>query len=650
MDQVRILVVDDQETMRRTVRSLLSSRTEWLVCGEAADGFEAVKKTKSLRPDLVLMDVSMPRMDGIEAARIIRRETPETEVIFISQYDSVWASKAPDIYGRGYLYKGDLALALHPTIDRMMRSAKDSAPLEAAPERTSRLLTAIVDSSDDAIVSKNLDGTITSWNKGAERMFGYTAEEAVGQHITLIVPKERRDEEANILERLQRGERVDHFETLRVSKDDRLIDVSLTISPVKDALGQVVGASKVARDITERKRNEQALAERAQLLDLSSDAIFVRDLADRIIYWNRSASELYGYSREEAMGRVTHELLQTTFPEPLERINERFHRDKRWSGELIHRHKDGTLVVVLSRWTLDMDSRGNRKCVLETNNDITRLKQNEKALLESGERLQRLAEGLETQVRLRTQELERRNIEVLQQSEQLRRLSNRLLQIQDDERRHIARELHDSVGQIVAALGMSLAFMAERGQVDPVLVKASQEGRELVEQLGKEIRTMSYLLHPPLLDESGLLGALRWYIEGVSQRSGIAIELVTSESFGRLPNEMELTVFRIVQECLTNIHRHSGSKTATIRLSHNADCVSLEIQDAGKGISADRLGEIRERSGIGIMGMRERVRQFQGTINIESNGRGTTILVSLPLPITSTTKPQDMTQDTGVPG
>ena len=371
------------------------------------------------------------------------------------------------------------------------------------------LLAAIVDSSDDAIISKNLDGTITSWNKGAQEMYGYTAEEAVGKNITLIIPLDRRDEETHILETLKRGERVEHFETVRVSKYGRPLDISLTISPVKDAAGRVVGASKVARDITERKRVEQAMTERAQLLDLSSDAIFVRDRDDRITFWNKSASELYGYSREEAIGRVTHELLRTEFPEPLERIVQKLRRDNRWTGELMHRRKDGTQLVVMSRWALDRDDSGEVKCVLETNNDITKQKESERLLFEREERFRTLADNLESEVRARTDELELRNAENLQQSEQLRELSNRLLHTQEEERRHIARELHDSAGQIVTALGMKIAGIAQHAAKNPFLANATQESQEMVQELSKEIRTMSYLLHPPLLDENGLSDAIR---------------------------------------------------------------------------------------------------------------------------------------------
>ena len=179
------------------------------------------------------------------------------------------------------------------------------------------LLSAIVDSSDDAIISKDLDGVITSWNKSAERLFGYTAEEAIGHTVAaLLIPDDRQEEEPDILARLRKGERVDHFETVRRRKDGSLIDISLTISPVKDQQGRIIGASKIARDISQRKRYEKRLLEQARLLDLSSDAILVRDGWDRILDWNRAAEKMYGFNREEALGKISHELLRTEFPEP----------------------------------------------------------------------------------------------------------------------------------------------------------------------------------------------------------------------------------------------------------------------------------------------------------------------------------------------
>ena len=169
--------------------------------------------------------------------------------------------------------------------------------------------------------------------------------------------------------------------------------------------------------------------------------------------------------------------------------------------------------------------------------------------------------------------------------------------------------------------------------------------QETVQQLHREIRTASYLLHPPLLDENGLASALSWYIEGLIQRSGLDIKLSIADDFGRLPADMELMVFRIVQEALTNIHRHSGSNNAVIRVTQEADSILVDVQDTGKGISPEKLADIQSHgSGVGIRGMQERLRQFRGNIKIESGSSGTRVLVTIPIPA-STQAEQEETID-----
>ena len=381
-------------------------------------------------------------------------------------------------------------------------------------ETANSLLAAIVDSSDDAIISKSLDGVITSWNKSAERLFGYTAREAVGQHITLIVPPDRLHEEAIIIGRLKQGERIDHFETVRRHKDGTLLDVSLTISPVKDSAGRVIGASKVARDITGQKQTAQALRE-------------------------------------------------------------------------------------------------------------------------SEEHLRELAGKLDADVRERTEELERRNAEMIEQAGRLRTLSNRLMQLQDDERRRIARELHDSMGQDLAALSMCLegAKRVAKG-TSKTAVEKLDDACGIVEKCSLEIRTLSHLLHPPLLEELGLASAIEWYVEGFASRSKIAVDLQMPSGFKRLDSSVELPLFRVLQECLTNIHRHSGSKTATVRVEADEHKVSLEVSDQGNGIAqGDSKLNGGKRVGVGISGMRERLNDLGGTLEIESTDRGTTVRAKIPLPV-----------------
>jgi PAS domain S-box-containing protein len=397
--------------------------------------------------------------------------------------------------------------------DKVAQSILDELPeLRRKADKAIGLLAAIVDSSEDAIISKTLQGIITSWNAGAERLFGYTALETIGQSISILIPPERRDEEISILARISQGKRIDHFDTIRVRKDGCRLEISLTISPVRDASGKIIGASKIARDIGERKRIERELHE-------------------------------------------------------------------------------------------------------------------------SEHRYRALADALDTQVQFRTQELQRRNVEILQQSDQLRDLSARLMRAQDEERRRIALELHDSVGQNLAALGMTLARFEDDAKRDPVRFSESiKDAKDLIQNLTQEIRTTSYLLHPPMLDELGLSSALRWYVEGLVKRSNLGIEVDIPDDLERLAPEMELAIFRLVQESLTNIHRHSESKTAVIRIARQGDNIHAEVQDRGKGMSQDRFAEVQAQAvGLGIRGMKERVRQSHGELTIDSNTLGTKVTAIFPV-------------------
>jgi signal transduction histidine kinase len=219
--------------------------------------------------------------------------------------------------------------------------------------------------------------------------------------------------------------------------------------------------------------------------------------------------------------------------------------------------------------------------------------------------------------------------------ESLRRLSGRLLHLQDEERRRIARELHDSTGQALAALAMNLSVLKENsGSLPPRSLKALNESLALLDACSGEIRTLSYLLHPPLLDEVGLETALRWYVDGFAERSGVRVELEVDPGLGRLGQQVETTLFRIVQECLSNVHRHSGSPTARIEVTRWDSTVRLRVSDAGRGIlkgTLERLAGETGALGVGIPGMRERLKQFKGDLQIESGSHGTTVSATLPL-------------------
>jgi PAS domain S-box-containing protein len=504
-------------------------------------------------------------------------------------------------------------------------------------ERTTGLLAAIVDSSDDAIVSKKLDGIITSWNKSAERLFRYKADEAIGQHITLIVPPDRQSEERMILEKIRRGERIDHFETIRVRKDGSTIDISLTISPVNDRDGRVIGASKTARDISERKHAERALRESEErfraIVETTPECVKLVNFDGVLLHINSSGLKMIGADRLEAV--VGNNMYNLIAPKDRDRF--------RTFNEAICRGEKGSLdfdIVGLQGTLRHMETHAapfrmpdGTVAQLAVTRDITERARAGEALRKSEERLRQLSETLEAEVHVRTGELEARNADILRQSEQLRDLSWRLLRTQDDERRYIARELHDSAGQTLTVLGMTLARLVEEAKRNaPQLAEVVEETQNLVQHLNQEIRTTSYLLHPPLLDESGLSEALGLYVQGLAERSGMEITLDIPEDFGRIPREMELVIFRIVQESLTNVHRHSDSNVALIRIGRSDENVSVQVQDHGKGIPLEKLAKIQTQgTGVGIRGMRERVLQFGGNMSIQSDESGTLISIALPL-------------------
>jgi signal transduction histidine kinase len=257
--------------------------------------------------------------------------------------------------------------------------------------------------------------------------------------------------------------------------------------------------------------------------------------------------------------------------------------------------------------------------------------------------LERAYSEMERRVRDRTDELTRANSSLQSEiadrkgkEELLRQLSGHLMTAQDQERRRIARELHDNSGQTLAAIAVNLSRIESLVPDAPPKVKnLVADTAAMAEQTSREIRTVSYLLHPPLLEESGLISAIGWLANGFTQRSGIKTEVDAPAEFDRLPADIEVTIFRIVQETLTNVARHSGSKTAFIKVTRQPGEIVLEVRDEGKGIPPEKLEKVHgnvSALGVGVAGVWERVRQFGGALEINSNSRGTTVMVVVPLP------------------
>lgn len=324
------------------------------------------------------------------------------------------------------------------------------------------------------------------------------------------------------------------------------------------------------------------------------DAMIVIDDSRRILDANPPAMEMFAKSREELIGARWDDLIPPSRRAGLEERWEAFLQEGFSRGETLIRRRDG------SKRMAAYSSRGN---------------------ILPGRHLVCL-----------------RDISEQKEAEQaLRDLSQRLIKLQDQERRRIARELHDSIGQCLAAIRMNLDVVEkEAAALSPKAAKALRDCLALAQTCASDVRTISYLLHPPLLDEIGLAPAVRWFVEGFQERSGICVEVDISANWPELGEDLNTALFRILQEALTNIHRHAGSTTARVRLDCSDRQVLLEISDGGKGIPPERLGAFESGMkglGVGIAGMRERVRQLGGQMRIRRGEPGTIITAEFPMEV-----------------
>lgn len=395
-------------------------------------------------------------------------------------------------------------------------------------------------------------------------------------------------------------------------------------------------------------RTGQALQEsQARYLGIISsarDAIITVDENQRITMFNRSAEEIFRCPSSDAIGQPVNQFIPERFREAHRQHIQNFGRTGVTSRSM---YSPGTLWGVRAdgeefpvEASISQTNTATEELYTVILRDISMRKRTEEELRRARDELESKVEERTADLRSANQKLETEIDERRQAEESLQGLSGRLLNLRDEERRRIARELHDSTAQILGAVAIDLEKVrrlvanGDSLKAQPLLAQSS----DLVERATSELRTISYLLHPPMLDDLGLEGVLPWYTAGFSSRSGIRVNLYAQGDLGRFPAEIELTLFRILQEALTNIHRHSGSSTVEITVRKDSDRVTLQIVDHGCGIPPEALNAIRSAKavvGVGTAGMRERVRQIGGSLQIDSGGGGTSITATIPINTTT---------------
>jgi PAS domain S-box-containing protein len=611
--------------------------------------------------------------------------------------------------------RGRFHYAANGEAERSVGISLDITERKRAEEALSRYA-AIVESSEDAIASATLDGIIVSWNTGAQHMYGYTEAEAVGKPITMILPPELRDEEKKILETARAGGHISQFETVRVAKTGKRINVSLTISPIKDSSGKMVGVSGIARDITERKLAEEALRTSEERLRLAQQVAhigsFEWNIQTGVNTWTRELEAIYGLQPGTFTGT------QTAFENlvhaddragVIKLVDRALKTGQPTEGEWRVVWADGSVHWITGRWQVFMNTSGEPSKMMGVNIDVTERKRAEEALLSSERRYRLLFErnvagvgiasldgrvldcnegwarilGYQSKDELRgrhasefyfnpaerqslvdelfekqvlfSRELQLKRKDgtpvwvlfnaavhsdhdrpVLQATmidisewkradEALSGMTRKLIEAQEQERARIGRELHDDINQRLAMLSLEL----EKLQENPSEIQSRvKELRREMAEVSNDVQAMSHDLHSSKLEYLGVVAGIKSWCKEFGERQRVEIDF-SNDVHSALPFEIGLSLFRVLQEALHNVMKHSGVKRIEVELREDSGEIHLIIRDSGKGFDVEAA--LRGK-GLGLTSMRERVRLVNGTISIESKPMGgTTIHVRVPI-------------------
>ena len=498
----------------------------------------------------------------------------------------------------GSLVWGSLSISLlksspSPLVLAMVEDITDKKNAEEARFRHA----AVIESSDDAIASGTFDGIIVSWNTGAQKIYGYTEAEAVGKPISMLVPPELPDEENKILETLKSGDRIEHFETVRVTKTGKRINVSLTISPIKDSTGRTVGISGIARDITERKLAEEALRASEERLRLAQQAArigtFDWNIRTGVNTWTPELEAMYGLPPGGFGGTQT-AFENLVHPDDragvIKLVDAAMKSGQPTKGEWRVVWGDRSVHWIAGRWQVFMDASGEPSKMIGVNVDATERKLAEEARLE---------------------------------------VSRKLIEAHEQERTRIGRDLHDDFVQRLALLAVELDRVWK--DIPDSAVELGRRIGDLQNQtteITNDVQLLSHELHSSKLEFLGIVGAIKIFCKELGERQRLEIDFQSHDLPAALPTDLSLSLFRVLQEALRNATKHSGVKSFEVRLWGTSDAIHLTIGDLGAGFDVEA---VKKSTGLGLTSMQERLRLVGGELSINSQPRlGTTIHARVP--------------------
>ena len=544
----------------------------------------------------------------------------------------------------GLAHEQDKIGKLASAFDQMANALKAREAEREQAEQTRAQLAAIVESSNDAIIGRTVDGIITSWNKGAERLYGYSAEEAIGQPITILASSDQPDRIKRNFETIKRGERVEPYETVRLRKDGRPIHVSVGVSPVLDVSGKIVGVSSITWDITERKRAGDRIKALHDInlavtstLDLATILQILLEKIDVLLPYAAAHIRLVNKSTGHIEPIACHNIDQAKWKAGAEAIQHSIHRtivqskrpmilrnlqqDERVSRKDFYR-QHGLVSYIGLPLIVKEEVIGVLSLLTKEQHEFT------------GEEIA-FAETLAKQasVAIHNSQLyeqsKKLSQDLLANERQIRALVSGLIYAQDDEAKRIARALHDESGQLLATVYIALDEMAKE---TPTAKKPLEKIKGLLDQIEERLRNLSHELHPTILDHLGLLPSFEFLAQQISKRTGIqvTIEGATNKRFSPL---LELTLYRVAQEALNNAARHSHASKVHVRLRENERLIQCALEDNGIGFDPKAISGWPGRmgSGLGLAGMRERIEALNGTFQVLSApGQGTKLAITIP--------------------